>query len=99
MLDDLARYYAFLNTVEESRLQQRLRPEQRAALYILRSFELMLGDGKDWNAALDRHKQLTGALVEAMAAIMHEEKDFKDALSRREIAATARQILDMRPIQ
>ncbi|MEJ7608386.1 MAG: hypothetical protein WKF37_19490 [Bryobacteraceae bacterium] len=52
MLDDLARYYAFLNTVEESRLQSRLSTEQRATLYILRSFELMLGDGKDWNAAL-----------------------------------------------
>jgi len=52
MLDDLARYYAFLNSVEESRLQSRLSPEQRAALYILRSFELMLGDGKDWDAAL-----------------------------------------------
>jgi hypothetical protein len=98
MPDDLGRSYSFVQAVEEARLQ-RLGPEQKAAIYILRSFELIFRDGKDWNAAIDRHQQLTGQLVEAMAAIIRDGETFKDAILRREIAQTAQRILDMRPIQ
>jgi hypothetical protein len=98
MPDDLGRSYAFVQDVEEARLR-RLGPEQRAAIYILRSFELIFRDAKDWNAALDRHRQLTGDLLEAMAGIIREGESFKDAILRREIAQIARSILDMRPIQ
>ena len=81
------------------RLNKRDRPEQKAAIYILRSFELILGEGKDWSAALDRHRQLTGSLVEAMAGIIRDGETFKDAILRREIAQIAQSILDMKPIQ
>lgn len=98
MPDDLGRSYAFVQDVEEARLR-RLGPEQRAAIYILRSFELMLGEVKDWNAAFERHQQLTGDLVESMAGIIRDGESFKDAILRREIAQIARSILDMKPIQ
>jgi hypothetical protein len=71
MPEDLGRSYSFVQDVEEARLR-RIGPEQRAAIYILRSFELMLGEVKDWNAAIDRHQQLTGQLVESMAAIKRQ---------------------------
>ena len=98
MPDDLGRYYSFVQDVEEARLRK-LGAEQKAAIYTLRSFELMLGEGKDWNAAIDRHQQLTGQLVEYMAGIIRDGESFKEAILRREIAAIARSILDMRPIQ
>jgi hypothetical protein len=95
MLDDLGRHYAWLVSVEEMRLRK-LQPEQKAALYILRSLEIILASADGGRTSLDRHLQLTGELMEAMRETIAAGQDFKTALLSRDIRITAQRILDLK---